>query len=114
MVKSSFYLPLTIYYLPLLRRLLLLLPRAHQGLDAGERLLLAADGLDGVHLAERELEVEAEERPLEPRGLLLQLRVRHVVQALQIVTSLHRLNRAPFLLGPRDELALERQLLRRQ
>src|SRR5688572_6861850 len=33
--------------------LLLLLARAHQGLDAGERLLLAPDGLDGVHLAER-------------------------------------------------------------
>src|SRR5829696_614061 len=95
----------------LLRRLL---PRAHQGLHAGERLLLAADGLDGVHLAERELEVEAEERLLEPRGLLLQVGVRHVVQALQIVTSLHRLNRAPFLLRARDELALEGQLLRRQ
>src|SRR5215207_9700917 len=109
---ASLLLSSAISNLFLLRRLLL--PRAHQGLDAGERLLLAADGLDGVHLAERELEVEAEERLLEPRGLFLQLRLRHVVQALQIVTSLHRLNRAPFLLGPRDELALERQLLRRQ
>src|ERR687885_2928355 len=100
MVKSSYYLLLTIYYL--LRRLLLL-PRAHQGLDAGERLLLAADGLDGVHLAERELEVEAEERLLQPRGLRPQLLVGHVVQALQLVVSLHKLNRAPFLLRARDE-----------
>src|ERR1043166_3205627 len=83
-------------------RRLLQLALAHHGADAGERLLLAADGLDGVHLAERELEVEAEERLLQPRGLLLKLRVRHVVQALQLVVSLHRLNRAPFLLNMSD------------
>ena len=68
---------------------LLMLPRAHQGLDAGERLLLAADGLDGVHLAERELEVEAEERLLDPRRLRFQLLVGHVVQALYFFVPLH-------------------------
>src|SRR5688500_10678250 len=87
-VVTSSLLSSAISNLFLLRRLLL--PRAHHGLDAGERLLLAADGLDRVHLAERELEVEAEERLLEPHGLLLQVGVRHVVQALQLLVSLHR------------------------
>src|SRR5947209_7098866 len=113
MVKSSFYLPLTIYYSPSFCRLLQL-ALVHHRVYARERFLLAADGLDRVHLAERELEVEAEERLLQPSGLFLQLLVRHVVQALQLVVSLHNLNRAPFLLRARDELALERELLRRE
>src|SRR5215213_8654613 len=41
----------------LLRRLLLL-PLAHHCADARERLLLAADGVDRVHVAQRELKVE--------------------------------------------------------
>src|SRR5437763_4380603 len=85
---------------------------AHHRADARERLLLAADGLDRINLAERELEVEAEERLLKALSLFAQLRVGHVMQALQLVVSLHKLNRAPFLLGPRDELALHGELLR--
>src|SRR2546423_5181492 len=101
----------------ILHRLFRRLPQlalAHHRADASERLLLAADCLDRVNLAERELEVEAEERLLQALRFFLKLRVRHVVQALQLVVSLHKLNRAPFLLGPRDELALDRKLLRRK
>src|SRR5437588_10857648 len=105
---SIYHLLFTFFLLRRLRQFAL----AHHCADARERLLLTADGLDRVDLAERELEVEAEERLLKALRLFAQLRVGQVVQALQLVVSLHKLNRAPFLLGPRDELALDGELLR--
>src|SRR5436305_2080373 len=74
-------------------RRLLQLARAHHGLDARQRTLLAADRLDRVHLAERELEVETKERLFNALRLRAHLLVRHVVQLVQLFASFHNSSR---------------------